>query len=166
MENLKTTNVFVVLNEETMQIATQTIGLNEGFAMHEMPKIFETEKEADDWAAMNLEIWDVKKSHFNHKWIEHKQNTKPEVVKVEMGKSIDTDSNELHVKIRFAKWVLCFDWTINNKLNMVRANETPTKLDGGEIEENDSDAKAIIEFFDFDSLVFAKQIELRKHHIQ
>jgi len=30
MENLKTTNVFVVLNEETMQIATQTIGLNEG----------------------------------------------------------------------------------------------------------------------------------------
>jgi len=176
----KTTNVFTVLDEDKMIIAEQTVALNNGFHKHVLPAIFETEKDADEWASSRLEMWTVVKSNFNHKFIQHKQNTKPEVVKIERGGSIDIESDVLHVVIRFAdKWDMEFDWTINNKSNWVHTNQTPTHLDECEIDNfvNDKnqwetckkgkDAQAIMEHFDFDSFVdlFGEDVENRKHHI-
>ena len=176
----KTTNVFTILDEDKMIIAEQTIALNNGFSKHILPAIFETEKEADEWASSRLEMWTVVKSHFNHKFIEHKQNTKPELVKVETGGSIDTESKNLHVVIRFGKWFMEFDWVINLKSNWVHTNQTPTHLDECEIDNfvNDKnqwetcqkgkDAQAIMDHFDFDSFVdlFGEDIENRKIQIR
>ena len=169
MTNSETTNVFLILNEETMEIVTQTIGLNNGFAMHKMPMLFSTEEEANDFAASNLEIWDVVKSNFNHKWIQHKQNTKAEVVKVELGRHIDTQSNHLIVKIRFAHWFLTFDWKINCKTNFVHTDESPTHLDGADLSEatetERNNAKAIMHHFNFEAWQIGEEIEARTHNI-
>ena len=164
----KTTNVFTILDEDKMIIAEQTIALNNGFSKHILPAIFETEKEADEWASSRLEMWTVVKSHFNHKFIEHKQNTKPVIKFCELGKSIDTESHKLHVHIQFAKWTLTFDWTINLKSNWVHTNHAPTHMDNLEISDDNKDAQAIMDHFDFDSFVdeFAVNIEKRKIEIR
>ena len=185
---MRNTNVFTVLNEDTMTIATQTIERHNRTTMAVLPAIFETKKDADEWASHRLEMWSVVKSNFNHKWIEHTQNTKPVITKVEMGGSIDTDSNNLFVTVKFAKWTMLFEWTINNKTNWVHTNAEPTHLDGVEIEEIEEkfcvgggkfskvmtntelcqtgkDANAIIKHFGFDDDMFGVEIENRKHHI-
>tara|TARA_R110002020_G_scaffold154529_4_gene334410 strand:- start:1079 stop:1576 length:498 start_codon:yes stop_codon:yes gene_type:complete len=165
MTNSKRTKVFLVLNEETMQIEKQTIGFNNGFNMHQEPKMFETEKEANEWAAGQLEIWDVVKSHFEHNWIEHRQNTKPEIISVEKKGQIKGNLLPLKVRIRFSKWILTFDWQINLITNFVHANDEALGL---EIEEaiTRKDVQVLLEFFEFDHSIFAKEIEDRKHPIQ
>jgi hypothetical protein len=176
----KTTNVFTVLDEDKMIIAEQTVALNNGFSKHVLPAIFETEKAADEWASSRLEMWTVVKSHFNHKWIEHRQNTQPELVSCEMGKSIDTESNHIIVRIRFAKWTMQFDWTINLKSNWVHTNQAPTHIANGSDDDNEienfindknqwetcefgKDAQVIMEHFDFETHVdlFGEAIEKR-----
>jgi len=170
----KTTNVFTILNEDRMEIVKQTIRLKENIK-YEMPMIFATEQEANEFASSKLEMWDVINSNFNHKFIQHNQNTKPEVVKIETGKSIDTDSVHLNVKIRFAdKWDMDFVWTMNNKTNWVHTNAEPTHLDGVEIEETmdnvsnrsqqiTKDAEVIMEYFNFDDDMIGVEIENREH---
>lgn len=165
----KTTNVFTVLDEDKMMIAEQTIALNNGFHKHVLPAIFETEKDADEWASSRLEMWTVVKSHFNHKFIEHKQNTKPEILKVEAGRMLDTDNQRIHVTTRFGKWTIEFDWSFNTRSNWVHTNNEPTHLDGVEVEwidftcgeENQTgkDARAILNHFDFQDDEMGMEIE-------
>jgi len=167
------TNVFMILDEDKMEIVNQTIGLNNGFAKHEMPMLFATKKEANEFAAGKLEIWDIVNSKFNHKFIQHKQNTQPQIVNVERGRMIDTDNQVLNVKIRFGKWFMDFGWTINTRTNWVHTDNDPTHLDGVEIEEivcdaivedNRSqqitkDAHAILNHFDFQDDEMGVEIE-------
>tara|TARA_R110000751_G_scaffold293964_1_gene401745 strand:- start:54 stop:590 length:537 start_codon:yes stop_codon:yes gene_type:complete len=169
----KTTNVFTILNEDKMEIVKQTIRLKENIK-YEMPMIFATEQEANEFASSKLEMWDVINSNFNHKFIQHNQNTKPEVVKIETGKSIDTDSVHLNVKIRFAdKWDMDFVWTMNNKTNWVHTNAEPTHFNNVEIDEDikldlaAQNAKRIMLHFDFEEqeILIGEEIEDRKHHI-
>ena len=163
----KTTNVFTILNCDTMEIATQTVALNNGFHKHESPMIFETEEQAENFASSTFECWEIINSHFTHNFIEQKQNTKAEVLKVECGGMIDIDSQSLNVKIRFGKWTMDFAWTINNKTNWVHTNDTPTHLDGVEIDEDsfqiEKDANAIMFHFNFDDAKIGEEIEDRKH---
>tara|TARA_R100001244_G_scaffold19724_2_gene20542 strand:+ start:1200 stop:1847 length:648 start_codon:yes stop_codon:yes gene_type:complete len=177
------TNVFMILDEDRMEIVNQTFGFEYGSFFHNekpTPMLFATKKEANEFAAGKLEIWDIVNSKFNHKFIQHKQNTQPEVVKVETGRMIDTDNQVLNVKIRFGKWLMDFGWTINTKTNWVHTDNDPTHLDGMEIEEivcdaivedNRSqqitkDAHIILNHFDFEDAVVGKEIEDRKHMIE
>ena len=152
-----------------MEIVKQTIRLKEKIR-YEMPMIFETKQEAENFASSSMECWSVIHSNFEHNFIQQKQNTKAEVLKVEMGSSIDTDSNHLNVKIRFAdKWDMDFAWTINNKTNWVHTNAEPTHFNTIEIDEEcdlaAQNAKRIMLHFDFDDAKIGEEIEDRKHHI-
>ena len=164
------TNVWLILDESTMETVTQTIALNNGFAKNETPMMFETRKEADDFASENLECWTILNSQFRHSFIHHRQNVKPEIVKIERGNAIDTDSQALNVKIRFGKWFMDFAWTINNRTNWVHTNEDPTHLDGIEIDDDSfqivKDANAIMFDFKFEATKIGEEIEERKHMIQ
>lgn len=166
-----TTNVFTILNEDKMEIVKQTIRLKENIR-YEIPMIFETEWQAEKWAASNLECWNIINSNFEHKFIQHKQNVKPEVVKIERGGSIDIESDVLHVVIRFAdKWDMEFDWRINNNTNWVHTNAEPTHFNNVEIDEESDlaaqNAKRIMLHFDFEEqeILIGEEIERREHHI-
>jgi len=59
---MKTTKLFVVLNEET---------LNTMKGKHGKTAKFETEQEANAVASKKLNMWSVIKVHFNHEWLNH-----------------------------------------------------------------------------------------------
>ncbi len=59
------TRVFVVLNEETMQIETKLTG---------KPRMFRSKDKANEWASERLEMWEVIKSVFMHSFIHHAPN--------------------------------------------------------------------------------------------
>ena len=59
---MKTTKLFVVLNEETLNTMKGFGGKTAKFA---------TEEEANMEAAGKLALWTVVEVHFNHKWIQH-----------------------------------------------------------------------------------------------
>ena len=63
MEKLRTTKLWVVLNERTLRTQIDE-------STNEVAK-FQTEREADEWASNFLEIWTPVKIHFEHKWISH-----------------------------------------------------------------------------------------------
>jgi hypothetical protein len=58
----KNTNIWIVLNEET---------LNTMKGKHGKTAKFKTEKEANQKAASKLEMWVCVNVHFNHRWINH-----------------------------------------------------------------------------------------------
>jgi hypothetical protein len=59
---MKTTNLFVVLNEQT---------LNTLKGKGNKTAKFLTEREADTFAASKLNVWVVVKVHFVDEWIQH-----------------------------------------------------------------------------------------------
>ena len=59
---MKTTKLFIVINEETLLTAK---GKGNKTAK------FETEEQANDWASQRLEVWRVFKVHFKHEHIQH-----------------------------------------------------------------------------------------------
>ena len=61
-EQMKTTKLFVVLNEETLNTMKGKGGKTAKF---------ETEQEANNAAAKKLNMWCVVKVHFNHEWLNH-----------------------------------------------------------------------------------------------
>jgi hypothetical protein len=132
-----------------------------------MPMMFETRTEADDFASENLECWTILNSQFRHKFIHHRQNVKPEIVKIERGRMIDTDNQTLHLKIRFGKWFMDFAWTLNTRSNWVHTDEEPTRFDGVDIDEDSfqevKDTNAIMFDFNFDAAKLGEEIEDRKH---
>ena len=65
MENLRTTNLWIVLNEETLNTMKGKGGKTAKF---------ETEEEADNAASGKLNMWCVVKVHFIHEWLHHKVN--------------------------------------------------------------------------------------------
>jgi len=66
MKTEKTTNLWVVLNEETLKIARETPLLGG------RPAKFHSEKQANNWASERLNMWIAVKVHFNHRWLQHK----------------------------------------------------------------------------------------------
>tara|TARA_R110000787_G_scaffold277064_1_gene386179 strand:- start:342 stop:542 length:201 start_codon:yes stop_codon:yes gene_type:complete len=60
---MRTTKLFVVLNEETLNTM-------KGFGGKTAK--FETEEEADRVASESLDMWVVVKVHFTHRWLQHK----------------------------------------------------------------------------------------------
>tara|TARA_R100000781_G_scaffold105256_1_gene69066 strand:+ start:780 stop:977 length:198 start_codon:yes stop_codon:yes gene_type:complete len=60
---LRTTELFIVIDEETLLTAK---GKGNKTAK------FETEEQAWEWASERLNLWCVVKIHFKHEWIEHK----------------------------------------------------------------------------------------------
>ena len=60
---MKTTKLFVVLNEETLNTMKGKGGKTAKF---------ETEQEANRVASEKLNMWCVVKVHFNHEWLNHK----------------------------------------------------------------------------------------------
>jgi len=59
---MKTTNLFIVLNEETLNTLKGKGNKTAKFA---------TEREADTFASGKLSIWTVVKVHFTDKWVKH-----------------------------------------------------------------------------------------------
>ena len=62
MENLRTTNLWIVLNEET---------LNTMKAKGGKTAKFKTEEEANMAAGGKLNMWIAVNIHFNHKFLQH-----------------------------------------------------------------------------------------------
>tara|TARA_R110002167_G_scaffold142468_1_gene331220 strand:- start:186 stop:392 length:207 start_codon:yes stop_codon:yes gene_type:complete len=62
MEKLNTTNLWIVLNEETLNTMKGKGGKTAKFG---------TEAEANDKASEKLNIWIAINVHFKHKWIKH-----------------------------------------------------------------------------------------------
>lgn len=60
-----TTKLWVVLNEETLQIERQNV-------RGKAPAKFNTKQEANNWACERLNMWVAVKVHFNHRWLNHK----------------------------------------------------------------------------------------------
>lgn len=61
----KTTEIWVVLNEENLQIAREN-------TRAKSPAKFHTEEQANNWASERLNMWVAVKVHFNHRWLQHK----------------------------------------------------------------------------------------------
>ena len=59
---MKTTKLFIVLNEETLNTMKGKGGKTAKF---------KTEKEADEAASEKLMMWTTVSVHFNHKWLNH-----------------------------------------------------------------------------------------------
>tara|TARA_R100000329_G_scaffold822_1_gene1552 strand:+ start:2354 stop:2539 length:186 start_codon:yes stop_codon:yes gene_type:complete len=59
---MKTTKLFIVIDEETLLTAK---GKGNKTAK------FETEEQANEWASQRLEVWRVFKVHFQHEHIQH-----------------------------------------------------------------------------------------------
>ena len=59
---MKTTELFIVINEETLLTAK---GKGNKTAK------FKTEEQANEWASRRLEVWRVFKVHFQHEHIQH-----------------------------------------------------------------------------------------------
>jgi len=59
---MKTTNLYIVLNEETLNTLKAKGGKTAKF---------KTEKEANEYASKKLELWVCVKIAFNHKFIHH-----------------------------------------------------------------------------------------------
>lgn len=59
---MKTTKLFVVLNEETLNTMKGKFGKTAKF---------ETEQEANNVASAKLNMWRVVRVHFNHEWLHH-----------------------------------------------------------------------------------------------
>ena len=59
---MRTTKLFIVINEETLLTAK---GKGNKTAK------FETEEQANEWASQRLEVWRVFKVHFQHEHIHH-----------------------------------------------------------------------------------------------
>ena len=64
-EDLLETELYIVINEETLN----TLKGKEGKTAK-----FTTREQADSFASERLEIWSVSKIHFKHKWINHTPN--------------------------------------------------------------------------------------------
>ena len=62
MENLKTTNLWIVINEETLNTMKGKGGKTAKF---------KTEEEANIAAGEKLNMWVAVKIHFNHKFLQH-----------------------------------------------------------------------------------------------
>ena len=60
----KTTKLWVVLNEETLQIERQNVG-------GKAPAKFNTEEQANNWASERLNMWVAVEIFFNHRWLNH-----------------------------------------------------------------------------------------------
>lgn len=58
----RTTNLWIVINEETLEVAKRKNG---------KPAKFATEKEADQWASERLNMWQTFHVHFLHPFISH-----------------------------------------------------------------------------------------------
>lgn len=171
-ELTKQTKVFTILDEQKMEIVKWE---NSSTAM-----MFATESEANKWASSNLEMWDVVKSQFNHKWIQHQQNTKPEITKVVGMGMNDTDNLSLNVWMRFADLIVVFNWTKNIKSGLVHSDETPLTFNGDEMGDEDwaheSDSNMSLwkrwmkasDKLNFDEVVFdmVEAIEGGLHHIE
>ena len=65
------TRVFVILDEDNLK----TVSSKED----DKTFCFETEREADHYAAQTLNLWTVIKVHFNHRFIHHAPNIKVEL---------------------------------------------------------------------------------------
>jgi hypothetical protein len=63
MKKEKTTELWIVINEET---------LNTMKGKGNKTAKFKTEQEADKIASGKLNLWCTKKIHFHHKWVQHK----------------------------------------------------------------------------------------------
>lgn len=68
------TKVFLVLNEETMEIAKTNSLDDNGMWVRPTARMFATERDADLWARERFEMWDVICSNFKHKFIHHEPN--------------------------------------------------------------------------------------------
>lgn len=64
-EDLLETELYIVINEETLN----TLKGKEGRTAK-----FTTREQADSFASERLEMWSVSKIHFKHKWINHTPN--------------------------------------------------------------------------------------------
>ena len=64
-EDLLETELYIVINEETLN----TLKGKEGKTAK-----FTTREQADSFASERLEMWSVSKIHFKHKWINHTPN--------------------------------------------------------------------------------------------
>ena len=62
---MKTTKVFLILNEQTMRIEVNEFG---------KARMFETYRTADEWATGELNMFDIVKSHFTHDMLHHESN--------------------------------------------------------------------------------------------
>ena len=61
MKNLKTTNLFILINDETLETMKED----------EKTMKFETESDADKYASSKIESWSTCHIHFLHKFINH-----------------------------------------------------------------------------------------------
>jgi len=64
-EPLLTTQLYIVINEETLETLKGEDGVTAKFT---------TRKDADDFASERLELWSFKEIFFKHKWINHTPN--------------------------------------------------------------------------------------------
>ena len=184
----KSTKVFTILNEEKMELVKHPL-IKKRYPYNEIHDVcqaeyhgqhstkvmmFETEWQADKWAASNLEMWSIVESNFNHQFIQHKQNMKPEIVRIESMGMNDTDNLALNVKIRFGTLFIEFGWTKNIKSGMVFNCDTPEKYNEMEVDMDDAKCwvwkewMEVSEAFKFDevSCDLRDEIERGEHHIE
>lgn len=64
-EDLLETELYIVINEETLNTLKGKGGKTAKFT---------TREQADSFASERLEMWSVSKIHFKHKWIDHTPN--------------------------------------------------------------------------------------------
>jgi len=64
-EDLLETELYIVINEETLNTLKGKGGKTAKFT---------TREQADSFASERLEMWSVSKIHFKHKWINHTPN--------------------------------------------------------------------------------------------
>ena len=64
-EDLLETELYIVINEETLNTLKGKGGKTAKFT---------TREQADSFASERLEIWSLSKIHFKHKWINHTPN--------------------------------------------------------------------------------------------
>ena len=62
---MRNTNIFVILDEETLEVLKNK---------HGIARKFRSGKKANEFAAERLEMWAILHLHFNHKFIQHKSN--------------------------------------------------------------------------------------------
>jgi|TARA_R110000744_G_scaffold352568_2_gene458728 hypothetical protein len=70
----KSTKLWVVLDEESLQIANENESKCETTidTFNTKPAKFHTEKQANAWASQRLNMWVAVKVCFNHRWLNHK----------------------------------------------------------------------------------------------
>ena len=68
----KTTELWVVLNEENLQVVRENTRDTETSVINSAIAKFHTEEQANNWASERLNMWVAVKIHFNHRWLQHK----------------------------------------------------------------------------------------------